>query len=197
MVQVKKNDMREAILVSAFDLFSRKGYTATTMADIARQAEMNVGTLYVYFDSKIALLYEVYRPWTEQKLEKLASTVRKMRSPSTRLRRLLIGLWGDLPAADHSFSNALIEALASSPSELGKTNNLLAHVEQFVSELLLEIVPESRHSVLKDGLLSHLLWMAFDGFTINKRLRDTRDITAMADLVAGLILGDEDAAVKR
>ncbi|HCP78858.1 MAG TPA: TetR/AcrR family transcriptional regulator, partial [Pusillimonas sp.] len=65
MVQIKKNDMREAILVSAFDLFSRKGYTATTMADIARQAEMNVGTLYVYFDSKMALLYVIYRPWLE------------------------------------------------------------------------------------------------------------------------------------
>jgi len=191
MVQVKKNDMREAILVSAFDLFSRKGYTATTMADIARQAEMNVGTLYVYFDSKISLLYEVYRPWQIQELDKLATTVRKLRSPSMQLRRLLVGLWGDLPAADHSFSNALIEALASAPPEMGKPNNLLAYVEQYLSDLLAEILPEDRLHLLKEGLLSHLIWMAFDGFTINQRLRDTRDITAMADLVAGLILNDK------
>ncbi len=193
MVQVKKNDMREAILVSAFDLFSRKGYTATTMAEIARQAEMNVGTLYVYFDSKISLLYEVYRPWQVQELDKLATAVRKLRSPSTQLRRLLIGLWGDLPATDHSFSNTLIEALASAPPEMGKPNNLLAYVEQYLSDLLAEILPEDRRHLLDGGLLSHLIWMAFDGFAINQRLRDTRDVTAMADLVAGMILNDKKA----
>lgn len=191
MVQVKKNDMREAILVSAFDLFSRKGYTATTMAEIARQAEMNVGTLYVYFDSKISLLYEVYRPWQIQELDKLATAVRKLRSPSMQLRRLLVGLWGDLPATDHSFANTLIEALASAPPEMGKPNNLLAYVEQYLSDLLAEILPEDRQHLLKEGLLSHLIWMAFDGFSINQRLRDTRDVTAMADLVAGLILNDK------
>lgn len=182
--------MREAILVSAFDLFSRKGYTATTMADIARQAEMNVGTLYIYFDSKLAILYVIYRPWLEEQLKSLAESVRKLRSPATRLRRLFTGLWGDIPAADHSFANALMEALAVSPSELGKQDNLLIQVENFLTDLLLQILPEDRQRLLRDGLLSHLIWMAFDGYTINHRLRDVRDIAATAELFSDLILGE-------
>tara|TARA_A100000171_G_C2138255_1_gene152246 strand:+ start:3701 stop:4282 length:582 start_codon:yes stop_codon:yes gene_type:complete len=189
MVQIKKNDMREAILVSAFDLFSRKGYTATTMADIARQAEMNVGTLYVYFDSKMALLYVIYRPWLEHQLNELADSVRKLRSPATKLQRLFTGLWSDIPAADHSFANALIEALALAPPELGKQDNLLSQVEVFLNDLLLEILPPERHVLLREGLLSHLLWMAFDGFTINVRLSDTRDVTRIAELMTAMVLG--------
>src|SRR5690606_28643504 len=84
MIQIKKHKVRDAILVSAFDLFCRKGYTATTMADIARQAEVNIGTLYVYFESKLAILYALYRPWQEEKLRELAESVRKLRSPAMR-----------------------------------------------------------------------------------------------------------------
>src|SRR5271155_227040 len=61
--QVKKSDKRSAILAAAFDLFSRRGYGATTMADIARAANTTVANLYVYFPSKLVILYEVYNPW--------------------------------------------------------------------------------------------------------------------------------------
>jgi len=189
MAQVKKPKVHDAILVSAFDLFCRQGYTATTMAEIARQAEVNIGTLYVYFESKLAILYALYRPWQEEKLRELAESVRKLRSPAARLRRLFIGLWGDLPAADHSFANTLMEALPTSPVTERKQDNLLEDVEGFVNDLLEEILPPERHFLLRNGLLSHLIWMAFDGYTINSRLRDLRDISATADLVSDLLLG--------
>ncbi|NYT67143.1 TetR/AcrR family transcriptional regulator [Pusillimonas noertemannii] len=196
MAQIKKREVRDAILVSAFDLFCRKGYTATTMAEVARQAEVNIGTLYVYFDSKLAILYALYRPWQEEQLRNLAESVRKMRSPAMRLRRLFTGLWADIPAADHSFANTLMEALPASPADAGKQDNLLEDVEVFLTELLKEILPEHRHCLLRGGLLSHLIWMAFDGYTINSRLRDLRDISATADLFSDLLMGVEpqDAA---
>jgi len=196
MAQIKKREVRDAILASAFDLFCRKGYTATTMAEVARQAEVNIGTLYVYFDSKLAILYALYRPWQEEQLRNLAESVRKMRSPAMRLRRLFTGLWADIPAADHSFANTLMEALPASPADAGKQDNLLEDVEVFLTELLKEILPEHRHYLLRGGLLSHLIWMAFDGYTINSRLRDLRDISATADLFSDLLMGVEpqDAA---
>lgn len=55
MAQIKKPEVREAIIQAAFELFSRKGYTATTMAEIARTANMTVANLYVYFDSKLLI----------------------------------------------------------------------------------------------------------------------------------------------
>jgi AcrR family transcriptional regulator len=193
VAQVKKSGVREAILESAFERFSRNGYTATSMAEIARGGNMTVANLYVYFDSKMAILYEIYRPWLEQQLAALAASVRKFRSPRARLRRLFIGLWGDIPAADHAFAHSLIEALASAPRGQGKTNNLLAQVETFLTELLCEVLPPERMAVLHGDLLSHVLWMAFDGFVINQRIGDSRPIDLVADVMADLLVGSEQS----
>ena len=45
-------ERRSAILNSALVLFDDKGYVNTTIADIARQAEMSNGLIYHYFSSK-------------------------------------------------------------------------------------------------------------------------------------------------
>jgi AcrR family transcriptional regulator len=184
--------MREAILESAFDLFSRKGYTATTMAEIARGAGMTVANLYVYFDSKMAIFYEIYQPWLKKQLEVLAVSVRKFRSPRSKLKRIFTGLWGDIPAADHSFANSLIEALASMPEGAGKSTDLLVQVENAVTELMVEALPEERHALVSNKLLAHVLWMAFDGFVINLHLGDVRPIDDVAEVMTNLLLGTTD-----
>jgi len=189
VAQVKKSGMREAILESAFDLFSRKGYTTTTMAEIAKGANTTVANLYVYFDNKLAIYYAIYQPWLHRQLQALSASVDKFRTPETRLRRLFTGLWGDIPAADHSFANAMIEALASAPEGMGKTTNLLAEVESFLTAKLKEILPPQRAAVLDNDLLSHVIWMAFDGFVINYRIGDVRPIEKIADTMAKLLLG--------
>lgn len=47
---------RERILDAAFTCFSRGGFHATTMQSICREAGISPGALYVYFDSKEALI---------------------------------------------------------------------------------------------------------------------------------------------
>ncbi|MGI8551933.1 MAG: TetR/AcrR family transcriptional regulator [Dehalococcoidia bacterium] len=49
-------DRREQVLAAAKTLFTTKGYETTTMADVAKQASVSVGTLYHYFESKRDLL---------------------------------------------------------------------------------------------------------------------------------------------
>nr|WP_218863366.1 TetR/AcrR family transcriptional regulator [Pigmentiphaga litoralis] len=182
--------MREAIVEAAFHLFSQKGYTTTTMAEIARAANMTVANLYVYFDSKLMILYEIYRPWLGGQLDTLRQAVRRSRSPRSKLKRIFMGIWDDIPKAEHSFANALIEALASAPQNMGKPTDLLATVETFLTEMILESLPPERQSLAKDGLLAHVIWMAFDGFVINQRIGDVRNISAVADLMTDLLLGE-------
>jgi AcrR family transcriptional regulator len=187
--QVKKAGMREAILAAAFDLFCRKGYTTTTMSEIARTSGMTVANLYVYFDSKLLILYEIYQPWLNEQLQTLRESVAKLRTPRTRLHRVFTGIWADIPAADHCFANSLIEALSSAPSGMGKPVSLLVQVEDFLDELLIEILPPERAAIARERLLSHVVWMAFDGFVINQRIGDVRDIETIADLMTDLLLG--------
>jgi AcrR family transcriptional regulator len=47
-----KSQRRGEILVAAKEVFARKGFHATTIADIAKQAGLAYGSIYWYFDSK-------------------------------------------------------------------------------------------------------------------------------------------------
>ena len=76
MVQVKKESVRNAILDSARDLFSERGYHRTTLLDIAQLAGTGVSSLYSYFPSKLHLLYAVVEPWEEPDM-----ITRSQRSP--------------------------------------------------------------------------------------------------------------------
>jgi AcrR family transcriptional regulator len=52
-----KERRREVILGSAKRVFARKGYHATTIADVAKAARISYGSVYWYFDSKDALFH--------------------------------------------------------------------------------------------------------------------------------------------
>lgn len=54
---------RTQILAAALTCFARSGYHATTMADVATQAEVSKGTPYLYFPSKEALYVALYEEW--------------------------------------------------------------------------------------------------------------------------------------
>jgi AcrR family transcriptional regulator len=66
----KKEQTREAILTAAHDLFVGQGFAVTTMEEVAKQAEVGVGTLYNYFASKNALLLSLAAALTEDLLER-------------------------------------------------------------------------------------------------------------------------------
>lgn len=53
------DDRRRAILECAARLFSHYGHAKTTVADIAREAHMGVGTFYLVFASKEAIVEEL------------------------------------------------------------------------------------------------------------------------------------------
>lgn len=190
MPQVKKAGMREAIIAAAFELFRRKSYTRTTMSEIARASHMTVANLYVYFDSKLLILYEIYAPWLKCELARLRQAVDREASPRAKLRRILVGIWSEIPAADHAFANALIEALAGAPPGMEKPVKLLDAVEGFLTEMLLDALPAERAAVASDRLLSHIMWMAFDGFVVNQRIGDVHEIGSIADLMTDLLLAE-------
>ena len=60
-----KADKREAILAAALELFVERGFYGTAVPEIADRAGVGAGTIYRYFESKEALVNEIFR---EQKL---------------------------------------------------------------------------------------------------------------------------------
>jgi AcrR family transcriptional regulator len=188
LVQVKKETVRNAILDAARDLFSESGYHRTTLLDIAQRAGTGVSSLYSYFPSKLHLLYAVVEPWQKECMWRLEAGVRKIDDPREKLRAILLGVWRDIPMDNIGLANSLMEALASADPGEKKPSPLLVWTEQRLRMMLESAAPAQAVRPLDYDLLSHLFLMAYDGFVINRRLNDLRDIERLVDTVCEMML---------
>jgi AcrR family transcriptional regulator len=57
---------RQAILDAALDLFAERGFHGTAVQLVARRAGVGAGTVYRYFESKEALVNELFRFWKHE-----------------------------------------------------------------------------------------------------------------------------------
>ena len=113
MTQSKKADVRAAILEAAFRLFSERGYSETTLPQIAREAGISSANVYVYFRGKLDILFTLYGPWLEAQLDRIETALARIEDPARRIERLLLALWRDLPQASHGFANNVMQALST------------------------------------------------------------------------------------
>ena len=72
----------QQIIEAALRVFARKGYFNARVSDIAREAGIAAGTIYLYFDTKEDILITLFR-------EKMAGFVETVRRAIAELRRLV------------------------------------------------------------------------------------------------------------
>ena len=56
----KKLDKKQSLKQAAYNVFSNKGYKATVISEVAKQAGMAVGSFYNYYESKEEIFLDVY-----------------------------------------------------------------------------------------------------------------------------------------
>jgi AcrR family transcriptional regulator len=195
MAQHKKSEIRQAILEGAFRLFSERGYTATTLTEIARTARISPGNIYIYFGSKIEILYSLYEPWLRDRIGQLEDELARIRSPRRRLRRLLVALWCDIPAEENGFLNNIMQAISSTTPADGYRSTLVRWIEERITAIVLDAVPPTRRARLRRARIAHVLIMAFDGFAIHRHLHPDRPPVdaATIDVFVGMLLGEPSA----
>ncbi len=66
--EIKKERARRAILKEAREMFFSKGFDGTTIESIAEEAEVAVGTVYNYFESKSAIILAITADDTSEAL---------------------------------------------------------------------------------------------------------------------------------
>jgi AcrR family transcriptional regulator len=77
----------DTIVASARELFFSKGFTTTTMDEIAQQAELSKGSLYLYFSSKEALYATVMNEGLAILFDRLEAAFQLDLPPDQMLRR--------------------------------------------------------------------------------------------------------------
>lgn len=192
MAQVKKNEIRDAIIDGAYKRFRAQGYLGTSVADIGRSAGIVPSHIYVYFSSKFEIFYAVYEPWLKQRLARLERQLVKIEQPEEKVQLILETIWLKLPSEDNGFANNLMQAVSTADKAEKYRSDLLLRCEGLLTELLRKSVPESCAGIVENGRLAHILLMAFDGFVVRHHLRATRKdmrqiIAMMNDLVLGTV----------
>lgn len=86
----RSNDKREAILKAAWELIRHYGYSKTTIDDIARQAKVGKGTIYLYFRSKTEIMLALTDLTNERITRELERIASEDEPPEARLRACVL-----------------------------------------------------------------------------------------------------------
>ena len=81
---------RDLILKAATKLFARRGFFNAQVADVAREAGVAAGTVYLYFQSKDDLLISIFERTMHEGLEAGRQALEGVSDPVERLRRLAL-----------------------------------------------------------------------------------------------------------
>jgi AcrR family transcriptional regulator len=170
LAQRKKAAVRAAILESAFKLFSEKGYAGATVPQIAAKAGVSTANVYVYFRSKLEILFAIYEPWLRERIEKLEDELAEIKNPKTRLRHAVTAIWRDIPADNNGFTTNIMQAISAGSREQGYESNLIKWSESRIAEMMKRSLADAGVSPTDFEQLAHIMFMAFDGFSINFHL---------------------------
>jgi TetR/AcrR family fatty acid metabolism transcriptional regulator len=79
---------RESILRAATRVFARNGYFNSKVADIAREADVADGTVYLYFKSKEEILHSIFDQNMAEAITAGRVLIEKLSDPREKLRRI-------------------------------------------------------------------------------------------------------------
>jgi len=89
-VRLPGGEKREAILRAAISVFAHNGYFNSKVADIAREAGVADGTVYLYFKSKEEILHSIFDRSVDEALAAARAQIKLVSDPREKLRRIAL-----------------------------------------------------------------------------------------------------------
>lgn len=83
-------DKREAILRAAITVFAHNGYFNSKVADIAREAGVADGTVYLYFKSKEDILHSIFHRSVDNAIAEARTQLASLSDPREKLRQIAL-----------------------------------------------------------------------------------------------------------
>ncbi len=82
-------DKPQQIIEAAVRVFARKGYYSARVSDIAREAGIAAGTIYLYFDTKQEILITLFREKMAEFVSALRKSIAEESDPVAKVKRLV------------------------------------------------------------------------------------------------------------
>ena len=89
-IMKKVNNKKEIILDAAVKVFAQKGFYNAKVADVAREAGIADGTIYLYFKNKDDLLISLFETKMEEILFQFNERLKNITSPCEKLRQFIL-----------------------------------------------------------------------------------------------------------
>jgi TetR/AcrR family fatty acid metabolism transcriptional regulator len=160
MARNRSPDKYNRIIMAATRVFAKKGFFHARISDIAKEAGVADGTVYIYFESKDAILIAIFEDQMKAVLENMVMQLSREPDP---LRKLEAFAFTHLDLIEQNPDMAEIIQV-----ELRQSGRFIKHYknEQFLRylDLIEEIVREGqRVGIFKRGVIPAVFKRAFFG----------------------------------
>lgn len=156
-MSTKTERTRARLLGAALELFAEHGYEATSVAQIAAQAEVSEMTFFRYFPTKESLLVDdPYDPLIASAVAEQPTTL----DPLTRVVRGIRAAWRALPITESSQVREQMRIAAQSPTLRAAMLRNTAQTEAAIVASLADVDPATARvaaSAVMAGLTTALL----------------------------------------
>ena len=193
-VMQKKEVMRERVVDAARLLFTEHGFHQTAMADLARKADVSVGTIYRAFASKTDIIHAIIVCDTGQMLEDLRMRASQLRegtlSAQDAIERILLER---ITEGDSALTHEILAEGHRNPDVAATLSQFCCQYGEAIRELILLANPRLSGARLAGAV--ELLQGCLFGIGHRALYQPDLDDAATARIVAGMVLKNiEDAA---
>jgi TetR/AcrR family transcriptional regulator, cholesterol catabolism regulator len=177
---------RERILEEAVKLFYERGFTGTTLDDIAAELGVTKPFIYTHFRGKVELLAALCRPTIELALAAIANGAASPGTPSERLRIAITDFTKVVLQRQPNIAIYFREEKNLSPEALAEINVLRREFDHLLSDLLLEGSATGEFEIQDHSLaalaLGGMISWAYTWYRPGGRLTLEETAATMADL---------------
>lgn len=131
------------IIAAALDLFVEHGFAATKLDDVAKQAGISKGTLYLYFDSKEALFEAVVREVVIPEVERSELMAQQHKGSQAELLHRLVMTW---------WQSVSTSRICGIPKLIIADSSNFPQTAQFFVDNVINRVREIFNRVIEDGI---------------------------------------------
>ena len=186
----KANGKYESILRSAIKVFARNGFFNSKVADIAREAGVADGTVYLYFKNKDDILVSIFDHVTDEALARGRARLAAIDQPLEKLHRIVEGHL-QLFAGDRDLAVVFQAELRSSTKFMEQFS--ATRVTQYL-DLIRGVIEEGQkrgvfRGDLNSTLVAKLLFGQLDEMVTNWVLSKKRyNLVSMGDAVVDVFV---------
>jgi TetR/AcrR family transcriptional regulator, cholesterol catabolism regulator len=182
---------RERIIEEAVKLFYARGFTGTTLDDVAAQLGVTKPFIYTHFRSKVELLAALCTPTIEMSLAAVENAARQPGSPTARLHCAIVDFTHVILSRQANIAIFFREEKNLAPEALAEINALRRKFDRVLSQLLAEGVAAGEFQIADVNLtslaLGGMISWAYTWHRPNGRLKLDELCNRMADLALHMV----------